>query len=352
MDRIAFLLGAGASIPAGMPSTTKINKAIKNMIEEHDDVNHDIASKICSIVFGEDWQCRLIKNDFNYEDIYYIFQQLGDHEGGEYENPLTKIVIESLIDNKPICIAKTDIKCCSESMIQKIIECVRDCILLEDPSFDKLQILNDILNLDSFGNIDIFSLNHDLVIEKLLKEEEINDGFEEIEGEKYKGFNPKLFSDPNGAKINFLKLHGSVDWCYNQENYKKYTVVTQQAGHSYDIAILTGTFNKLLDYNLSVYFHLFCSFYNLLTKNNLLIIIGYSFNDKGVNARLINWMHSGDDKIILIIDSNENVICNGREAIKNLYREYCPDRIKEIYKPIEEVTMKDIRQEIKDWKLF
>ena len=49
--------------------------------------------------------------------------------------------------------------------------------------------------------------------------------------------------------------------------------------------MLIGTFDKMLEYTMGIYADLFAGFRAGLRRLDILVISGYSFSDKGVNAK-------------------------------------------------------------------
>ena len=45
---------------------------------------------------------------------------------------------------------------------------------------------------------------------------------------------------------------------------------------------------------------MFCRFYHTLNNHSHLIVSGYSFGDKGINEKIIEWIYSGNKRMIII----------------------------------------------------
>lgn len=177
---------------------------------------------------------------------------------------------------------------------------------------------------EELDGLDVFTLNHDTVLEETLRAEGIpfTDGFAEQQGSVC----PWNFALLRGAaaRIRVVKLHGSVDWCFYGQyglartvNRDMYHITLPDgsidknwgAGHP---TMLCGTFNKMLEYLRGPFFDLHLLFRKALGSVNLLVVSGYGFGDKGVNNRLWEWMSAGVDKRLVVIHLDHDALV--REA--------------------------------------
>ncbi len=163
-------------------------------------------------------------------------------------------------------------------------------------------------------SLDIFTLNHDLLIEKQLKADGIDDvesGFDDHSHGKFAAYRPGWWEDPSQARkrIRLIKLHGSLNyWRYEFENGStRYAIPDRDAFHERDhrgklvmpsdwkASFLSGTVVKELHYGGEFWSELFASFRSLLASHTHLICCGYGFADHGINQRLINWLYARED---------------------------------------------------------
>jgi hypothetical protein len=315
-----------------------------------------------------------LDRNINFEDIYSLLHFL-EHpsrnachqryrEGFiEYLDKLsakekTKLEISYSEQNLLNDLKKGDIKPYSEAM--KILKCIiakkleekhyeLDVTLLAPKFWD---------HLFKSKKINIFSLNHDLIIEQILKQKskDFQDGFELKNGSQE-------FTDnfPDNNKINFLKLHGSINWfnvsdlsdsgrkfyVKTTDMYSKLLGDSQESLSTNQIlfinrtAFLTGTQNKYEEYLMGIYSDLKWHYKRLLKDTERLIVIGYSFGDYGVNTEIINWMRKKMDTKLIIIDPEAN---NLLEAVfLPRLREAFPERITIINKGFENLTETDYK---------
>ncbi len=345
-ENVSLLLGAGISIPAGLPSTGEITKELfenktvfLNPILEKDD---ELVLRFLKLIY------RKIKGFYknktiNYEDIYYVTTQIKDYLI-EYENPIVADFTEDIIDelaqfyyqNYSTGKEKLENKLPQiASMAGKYINDVTTQLLRNDKiKTNHLSFIEEIVADKSVENLNIFTLNHDVVIERYLKDNKIDyyDGFIYEKVNSLKDYDIRLWQADfiNATQnIRLLKLHGSIDWykiktedfnLYQRYFFAQIGDISKLKYFSGDTSplILTGRFNKILEYNRSIYVDLHYNFYRILPTTNILLISGYSFNDKGINSWLIDWMYAVEEhRIVLIHPRPDKCIMNARFGIRH-----------------------------------
>lgn len=213
------------------------------------------------------------------------------------------------------------------------------------------------------NRVNIFTLNHDTLIEQYLEREGISycDGF--IKNElPILLWNPEIFNEDR-SKISLYKLHGSINWYqFKKENDSNYFVGKAPHGfieldhieylknkylYRYNRhMILVGTFNKMFDYLTNIFIEIHYKFFNLLNSIDTLVISGYSFNDKGINFSIKKWMDSDAfKKIILINPDPEELRMNARGMIKNSWYPWENNKkLLIIPKKFEETNLEELKQ--------
>lgn len=394
LPRIAFLLGAGASISAGMPETGEITERVLSVsnIGRHSDgcyyLNYNRG-------WSEQYLRRikvmldLLKEEalrfysrrqqdgsglFNYEDIYYLARQINDHEGKSQDNPailpfIEKIspAIEPYFDGgENEIINNWTLEEISQETVNYIRDVVRGMLSKEPDKLNHLNIIGDALR--EYKAIDIFTLNHDTVIEKYLSKEGIPfvDGFgAENGGVRY--WDPTLFENGVG-QVRLFKLHGAVNWfLYSPEGG---TVLDERIfinnGYFPDVEkliplgghpeILIGTYNKLIDYANEVFFDLRHLFYQSLLSTRHVIICGYSFGDHGINKMLDSWVKLPDRSLMVIDPDAQKFKEKTPKWVESRIRE-CWDELKLcgvlkcIPKRIENVSWEEINMELHESRI-
>ena len=360
-NNILLFLGSGVSFPSGLPDTKTITEKI--LIEKwhkHTDMNfyegehpnehyrqYDITPKIQKFLiilkeFSDPYFLSRRESETNYEDLFYICQQIEDNEFLEIDNPLIVPFIRKLkfkligmnIFTPTPNIGIIDLKDLSEQSIRLI-----ECVVWHSLYFDGEPIgLDLILELkENIKFIDIATLNHDLLIEKFLLKNNINyvDGFGPPKGQ-IRYFDPTVYD--NDSEVKLFKLHGSLNWhlfriSENNLTVYKYGLALEndiwhlknENGHYVDILdskplFLTGSYNKLLDYNFGIYRNMQSKFDQALARNKVIIMSGYGWNDRGINGRIFEWLsHSSNNRLILLHERPEDLKRYSRSALWHKY---------------------------------
>ena len=304
----------------------------------------------------------------NYEDLYFLVRQIHDEIYGEQENLIVRKYIQNLeIDSASMLESKIQgfyHNFTFDDLINETITYINNVVsrLLYKPRSDTsyLSILAEIL---AKNNIDIFSLNHDLLLENYFEQNDIPfcDGFEEPKGD-FKHFNLDKFYDKNN--VNLLKLHGSSNWYRFRPKNTDWRgefigkCINNDINHAKDengefinylwnkSIILTGTFNKLIDYNSGIFSDLFCLFPQKLAQIKTLIISGYGFGDVGINTKIIEWYYkNSQNKIILIHKNPDELKEKSRGAISGKWGNWIKEeRLIIIKKWFEEITFYELNK--------
>ncbi|MFP4015773.1 MAG: SIR2 family protein [Halanaerobiales bacterium] len=424
-ENLSILLGAGISIPAGLPSTDDITisllKGDNSCPESHksghntDDYHSDNVDyneynneKVELIINYLQLIYSKIKGFYrdgsiNYEDIYYVNSQIKDFLI-EYENPVVSDFAEDILDQ--LCeeynienksnwngkktslehkhsLERLEIGMSAEQNNHEletnnrnkilvgvarlaadyINDLIRKSLQPDNTNIEYLDFIREIVLDEDIDKINIFTLNHDTLMERYLQDQKMDyyDGFisysdrllshnenhndrflsyndnsdidqQEQHGWKFRFWQAEFLNSP--ARIRLLKLHGSIDWYkvkarYN-DNYGGYFFAQIDGSPESDDFLvephpltLTGRSNKILEYNRSIYVDLHYNFYRILPTANTLLISGYSFNDKGINSWLIDWMYSSlEHKIIFIHPRAANCIEKARPGIKRHWKKW------------------------------
>jgi len=388
---VAFLLGSGVSIPAGMPSTKKITERILSGegVMRHTDGNYYLGKPLYAHVgIPDEYIPRVVTflkrlkveidlyylnemgRSTNYEDLYYASSQVCDSESGEYDNPVLKPFIDKIVpDIQPLLV-------CTENEIKRVWQThklaeeatnyVRDVVwhLLSEPPgrLDHLGLLVDACRDTTLSNLDIFTLNHDTVLEKCLWQSDVQfiDGFgESVNHVRY--WNPELL-DRESSKIRLFKLHGSVDWLRLRPigedwrsdsigiplNADRWHTKSPKGQEQRPVdgrpVLLVGTFNKMLQYAAGIFADLHYNFRRSLRRIQDLIVCGYGFGDKGINTHIAEWTATSAHRKITIVHPDPGELRTGaRGAIRNKWDEWInQDRLRIIAKTVQHTSWQEI----------
>lgn len=373
-NKIAFLFGAGVSKPAEISQTSEITKVILEgkhiyrgsaenyLIEPTNKNNWSIYAeapqrvqeflKVINTELSEHYKekTRLI----NYEDLYNLLDFIIRNHRNNSGNPSLKYLLKEIEPRiKKLLTPFKNIPDNNFELTELLKETniyIKDLVTIilsqKAKSFRGLAFLKNFITDNSFLPINLFTLNHDTVIEQFFESEQIifNDGFLKKDDD-YSFWNPDLLD--NNEKINLYKIHGSVNWHeFDEESWtdRRICKVSQKMYwlKPRKSILLIGTDNKLSAYIRGVFLELFYRFYKSLNKSDILIIVGYSFGDKGINDQIFDWLLTGNNRMIIIDPYVENL---EEKMSPGLYSEWDKrNKIVPIKEYIENITLEHLGQ--------
>lgn len=370
---LTFLIGSGVSCAAGLPGTAKLTHDILSPSNEVFNPFEPTETLSAFMQLLAEEQSRLLKRlgnnrPVNYEDICYLAAQIADSEVGEFENAAVEAFVDKLarelMDQEERFKEPGDPAWGQEgywrervyrlavSSVRTIKQTVARELTEEAPRPDALRGLTDAAGCGEV-NLDVFTLNHDRLLETLWNMEGISfeDGFRpvaDVRSNCYLAAYPEVTvwsAQAYDAKCStcpsLLKLHGSIDWWslwHPDVDFLPPAKVKgdplhilarpeHRAGSKYlppaelEPVILVGTFNKMLHQARGDSFlDLLCLFRRRLAFADRLVISGYGFGDKGINGIIIEWLTSPDHRALLIDPAPEDTLDRGRGAVQSLVR--------------------------------
>jgi len=309
----------------------------------------------------------------NYEDLYYVSSQIHDSELREYDNPVVQAFIDKIRPEIEPLLAGEENEIRQRWQPHKLadeatnyIHCVVWHMLCKRPSrSDQLVCIKDACQDPLVAKADIFTLNHDTVVENYLSENQVDfcDGFgKPINEVRY--WQPDSF-DQASLKVELIKLHGSVNWFQFMPDhgnlfYRIGIPLTRDIDHTKGPdgkgqstidgrpMLLIGTFNKMLRYTIGMFTHLYCQFYRGLLQTSGLVICGYGFGDKSINARISEWIDYSAQHRAVVIDPDSFVL--RQRARGEIAKHWCDweqkGKLVVIPKGVEKAAWREIRESL------
>ncbi len=215
-----------------------------------------------------------------------------------------------------------------------IIDAVSQLLRRPPKNLEHLSCVIDACLDKSLEHIDIVTLNHDILLEETLRSAGIDfaDGFGGPIGQA-RLWAPDSFTS---QRVRLFKQHGSINWYRVRVKldgrYQKTVMIPLvndiehiQIGDEEDRPLLSpqpvilgGTFNKVLSYASGIFSDVFYRMRTSMDQSKCIIISGYSFGDKGINTRLIDWVEDGEDRRIILLHEDPRALHHGaRGAIRN-----------------------------------
>ena len=272
------------------------------------------------------------RGDFIYYEDFYQYI-IDNFTNAKWVEDLFEVAKKSLLVDKPFFLEEKNkeyyesyLFAFEHKQFQKVSDILNYLIgdiLNEIPKDENelIEIYHSFVDyISKFESVDIFTLNHDLLLERVL----------ELNGLKYsKGFNAEdspishnnlsvpFFNNTFNEKIKIHKLHGSLDffqfrhytnngslWLEPTGEYDYYMTTNYSTKHN-SIRINPHTKEILQDYNPDIvpkfitgtrkldlidndflFKNLFQNFQEVIDKTENLFISGYSFSDEHLNEKL------------------------------------------------------------------
>jgi hypothetical protein len=304
---VAFLLGAGAVVDAGLPTAIGLTKKAEKSIEgAYPQLLPALRYISGAIQFGKSCRGEPLSDSINVEELLTACKFLASrHTQPAY--PFVSAWHERIseLQRLPEEIPTNGVRNSFEFLFDYCRNGLREW--LATPDVANLKYLRNFIDFINKGyRLRIFTLNYDDCVENALKDllgpvnERWATGFDE------NGWNAQLLSE--GKHDAYLyKLHGSLDWvrdvdlgiCSVRWPQAKWT---EELPSDFDPLLIFGVDTKLqaVDPFLPLLFH----FQQVLNFSNVLVIIGYSFGDEYINAMILSALQS-DPKMRCIVVSSK-----------------------------------------------
>lgn len=381
MANYTFLLGSGVSLQSGVQSVGEITDALfghnywehtdqsiirgqhpSEYLREHYDVSeiqdflrliHNRADEYLKSRLGNEQSA-------NYEDLFDIVQQLNQEAVGSRDNvaikPFYDIIKEETLEfrdgyrgmEEPIDMNQFTYK--TMGFIETVIK-----YGLNENEVTGFEVLSELFNTGH--NVNIYTLNHDLLLEKLCQENktEYSDGFSDLDGE-VRWFQPEVWE--RETQVNIYKLHGSRNWnlVRHPEKGQEYAILTgsdkwhnkDENGHRVQLQldrgyILTGQ-RKAEKYYSGIHGEIHFRFTDHLRSCNNLIISGYGWNDIQMNWKLFDWLDNNKKAKMVILHDNPEQMANDSRFLQfrtlDRYREL--EKVEFVDKWFQNVQLEDV----------
>lgn len=236
---VAFLFGAGISIPAGLPSTADITKRVLSGEGIYHHTNDTFQNQPNVAFLPEAYVPRVVaflnilrqvifdryshRPDFQetYEDLFNVVAQVHADIMGEFDNPAVLPLVRALNEQVESMPQETDIVLRDRWDLAELVHYSKNYI--KDLTWCELRSrrgecaylarLAALVKEPAAELYNIFTLNHDLLIEKVLLEQAVhfNFGFSEPDRDQARQWLPDLF-DESEPRVRLFKLHGSLNW--------------------------------------------------------------------------------------------------------------------------------------------
>jgi hypothetical protein len=341
-NQIIILLGAGASVDAGIPHSNDMINKVEELIckewKEYTDLYNFIKS---SIRYSDGINGKFDGNSTNnierFVNILDEIKKKKEHVLFPFVGAWNPTLIELAGQNFEKAGALSNL----------IVEKLRDSwISLNDYHnaryFKKLEILQEEYNFP----LRVFSLNYDLCLEKNCAREKVERGFSETLQWDWKKYDESI---PEPKEIYLYKLHGSTDWYYDENVLK----CSDDPGKIKDeeAAIIFGTTYKL-QYRDPFLFYAY-EFRKYSLESLLIVSIGYGFGDEHINQIIKQALDQDCRRILLSVTpiDDDGGVDKQIKKIVDILKIKNPDQIKICSKKAKDFMENDMNPQFL-WALF
>jgi len=316
-NEIIILLGAGASIEAGIPDSTKMVAEIEEKISSNDKTWNcflDLYRYIHSSVFYAEGLKGRSGNDvrFDIERLVNVLEQLKQKEGhalypfiGAWNSKLSEVAGDQFL--------------CISEFLEKILHILKTK-WLPLPEIENASYYSNLLSFQKEYQfpLRIFSLNYDLCVEKVCGLEQVQRGFLERTWDWRQFDEGEDISKP----LKLYKLHGSVDWYFTDDRKVTYSDSISSI-QDREIALIFGTAYKLQYIDPFLFLAYELRKWSIDTAKAI-ICIGYGFNDEHINGILEQSLRNDTSRMLLAVIGPESSENSEKNRIQSVLK--CKDR--------------------------
>jgi len=314
-NSVAFLVGAGLSVDAGLPHSVTLAEKLKEyLITKAAEPKNDEAKTLLAL-------------------LYFILGAIRFQRGRLGLDPDQPVNIEQIATaslrlrhrhNDPLApyvSAWAERIVGLEAQQPEALERFSDMIFarlkewLATPPKERIEYANRMADLhDKGASTSIFSLNYDLLVERALAK----DNRPMINGFKDGRWNPLLFNQ--SSEIRLYKLHGSLDWV-DDEMHGICSLAFDRHPKAEDFEVLRppllifGTDSKLS--GKDPFLTLVHAFAEQLRSTQVLVAIGYSFSDQYINDIVEQRMRDNLTLRLVLVSPCADAIKQGMLFLEN-----------------------------------
>lgn len=297
-DEVIVLLGAGASVEAGIPDSTDMVRKVESLVQglvqgqgdwqSHQDLYNYIRS---SIYYAEGIQGKFdTEVQFNIETLVNVLDEIQRKENHTLY-PFVGAWNQKLVEVAGTRFENVD------RLLSSILEALRsEWVVLRRN--EKAGYYEGLARFQQeYGHqLRVFSLNYDLCVELTCGPENVQRGFSAD-----RLWDWRLFDQESGDPVPLLlyKLHGSVDWYFDENDSVTYSDSTSSI-RAEKLAMIFGTSYKFqyvdpflfLAYELRRW---------TLDSARVIVAVGYGFNDEHINGILEQALRQNRERKLLAV---------------------------------------------------
>jgi hypothetical protein len=362
LGKVTFLLGAGASVDAGLPVSVDLTKAITQRLEggwRRSSVSQALHVAIGAIVAHDTARGKSAYDGIDVERIFASIRMLGrrsDHEltpfvaawnggvdsfgvNGSLPGFWAKNFKEEIFKKESFpsglerkfkegveAISKT--RDSAEIYLRLEQEMIESLVSALAVSPDRVDYLSPLVADAPSRTVQIATLNYDNSVEMMASQQslDLDTGIQNWSGGYTWSWRPE-------ASVNLLKLHGSLDWRLSVQKAKGERIGVDRVLVGEDeenrmswrsnMGVVFGQGSKLRADG--PFLAMLIEFDRFLASTDHLVIVGYSMRDEHINAALRRWVGSHPDGKLSIVDPGFPEL-DGRDEVpfrRDLLEAFC-----------------------------
>lgn len=299
MNHVIFLLGAGASVDAGMPMVAQLTKELRCRLPSCRDINKkerpDFAQLFDTIAAHDP------NVETNYERFFEWLVLLKDVQRNPFRNVIR-------VEMEPsFATVAGELAFVIKRLVYEILRSHQS-----EKSYDPGYFAGFRRFLPEHGCLKVFTLNYDLCVEDACRSAgiDLTTGFRK----DTKRWDPSVFQSCDSG-INLYKLHGSLSWVLDKldNNCPDRSLIEAETDHTVkEPELILGPGPKLQwdEPFLTLYYE----FRKALRSAKLCVVVGYSFGDAHINDALCEASRRG----LTVIDVNPSNVERDFQHYKKL----------------------------------
>jgi hypothetical protein len=294
-DEVIVLLGAGASVDAGIPHSAAMVEKIQSSLAGDWAEFKNLYNYVRSAIFYADGIQGTFHDrvSYNIERLVVSLDELARRE----DHPIYPFI--GAWNPRLIQVAGADFRKVF-SFKNEILDRLRhDWIEIEN--YEAAGYFKGLINFQRELNypLRVFTLNYDLCVEKAYQSE--YNEFPERGFDRNRCWSHELLEDgtPGEKPLYLYKLHGSIDWMRDATTSKiTFSDSTSKIGIDEGVLIF-GTTQKLQ--YLDPFLFLVYQLRKLSLDAKLLLVIGYGFGDEHINGILSQALHANPTERLVAV---------------------------------------------------
>lgn len=317
-DEVLVLLGAGASVDAGIPHSASMVRQIEDALGREWKPYQELYNYIRSAIFYADGIRGTYANDvsYNIERLVLSLDELARRE----EHPLYPFV--GAWNPRLLQVAGSSFEHVS-SFKTKILEKLRH-EWIELANYERADYFRGLMAFQRELNypLRVFTLNYDLCVEKAYQAEH-GEFPERGFGKDDRRWSHELLEDarPADKYLYLYKLHGSIDWMRDPETDRLTFSDSTAKIKPDDGQIIFGITYKLQ--YVDPFLFLMYELRRLSLEAKLLLVIGYGFADDHINGILRQALRGASDKRLVAVTWPGELRDDGeRQLASDKFREF------------------------------